>query len=73
MKLQVLQMAEHFFTIYITFIKVTMTALKEIKSYKMQQPSHKQPHCKIVVRILTGRTEMKIKDVLGKDQFEFRG
>jgi hypothetical protein len=27
----------------------------------MQQPSYKQPHCKIVVRILT-RTEMKIKE-----------
>ena len=38
----------------------------------MQQPSHKQPHCKIVVRILM-RTEMKIKDVLREDQFEFRG
>jgi hypothetical protein len=45
-----------------------MTALKEIKHYKMQQSSHKQPHCEIVVRILTRRTETKIKDVL-----EFRG
>jgi len=49
-----------------------MTALKEIRSYKMQQSLHKQPHCKIVVRTLT-RTEMKIKDVLQEDQFEFRG
>jgi hypothetical protein len=50
-----------------------MTSLKEIKSYKMQQPPHKQPHCKIVVRILTRRSEMEINDVLGVDQFEFRG
>jgi hypothetical protein len=39
----------------------------------MQQPLHKQRHCKIVVRILTRRNETKIKDVLGGDQFEFRG
>ena len=47
---------------------------EEAKSYKMQRPSHNQPH-----RTHSkdgsedrGTTERKIEDVLGEDQFGFR-
>ena len=48
---------------------------KEAQSYKMQRPSHNQPHRtskKIIARILGWRTERIIEDALGEDQFGFR-
>jgi len=41
----------------------------------MQQPSHSQPYCKtakIIAKVLRRRTERKIEDVHGEDQFGFR-
>jgi hypothetical protein len=54
---------------------------EEAQSYKMQRPSHNQSHrtisliehaAKIVARILRGKIDRKIEDVLGQDQFGFR-